>query len=236
MDPEGSAASSPHPSPVPTPARPSDPAAERLRSPARVEALSDGVFAIVLTILVLEIVVPANLSEDSLRDVLQELRPTMVAWIISFLITGMYWVAHRDLFARVRYVTRDVVWLNLLFLLSASLIPFAASVLGEYPDEVLAIHLYGAIMLVASAMRVLLFWYVSRRPALHWDSHSDHHRRLGLVLSAVAIPVYLVAMLVAGVSTTLSVVLFFAVPILYFALVTLLRERPRTRDTADEFS
>ena len=73
----------------------------RLTSPERVVMLTDGVFAIVLTLLVLEIAVPENLSEQSLRHVLEELRPTVLAWVISFLITGMYWVAHRDLFLRV---------------------------------------------------------------------------------------------------------------------------------------
>ncbi|MCJ7672559.1 MAG: TMEM175 family protein, partial [Acidimicrobiia bacterium] len=86
---------------------------QRLQSPDRVVALSDGVFAIILTILVLEIAVPKDLSHGSLGTVLEELRPTLFAWVISFLITGMYWVSHRDLFARVRVVNRDLVWLNL---------------------------------------------------------------------------------------------------------------------------
>ncbi len=71
----------------------------RLRSPDRVLALSDGVFAIIVTILVLELKVPPSLSSESLRGIFEELRPTLIAWVISFLIAGMYWVAHRDLFA-----------------------------------------------------------------------------------------------------------------------------------------
>lgn len=86
---------------------------DRTTSVGRVEALTDGVFAISLTILVLEIAIPPNLSEHSLVEVGKELRATLVAWIISFLITAMYWVWHRDLFARVRAVNRDLVWLNL---------------------------------------------------------------------------------------------------------------------------
>ena len=60
----------------------------RLRSPDRVVALSDGVFAIIITILVLEIAVPENLSERSLLEALDDLWPTFVAWVISFLVTG----------------------------------------------------------------------------------------------------------------------------------------------------
>ena len=103
----------------------------QLASPDRVVALTDGVFAIVITLLVLEIAVPEDLGGQSLQQVLRELRPTVVAWVISFMITGMYWVVHRDLFSLVRAVNRDLVWLNLLFLLPVSLSPFAASVLAN---------------------------------------------------------------------------------------------------------
>ena len=209
---------------------------ERLRSPDRVVALTDGVFAIIVTILVLELKVPSNLNHDSLRAVLEELRPTVVAWVISFLITGMYWVAHRDLFARVRYVNRDLVWLNLLFLLPASLMPFAASVLGDYPNEPLAIHLYGVVMIVVSVMRLALYGYVIRRPRLLWAGEVSGRSWVGYLLVASPIVVYAVAMAVAGASTFASVVLFFSVPVLYFVLVTILREGRATKAQADDFS
>ena len=131
-------------------------------------ALSDGVFAIIITILVLELKVPPHLSQESFPALVEELRPTFVAWVASFLITGMYWVGHRDVFARVRFVNRDLVWLNLLFLLPASLIPFAASVLGQYPDESFALHIYGVVMIAASLMSLALYGYVIRHPGLPW--------------------------------------------------------------------
>ena len=204
-------------------------------SPDRVLAFTDGVFAIIITILVLEIGVPPDLSEQSLRQVVDELRPTLVAWVVSFLLTGMSWVAHRDLFARIRVVNRDLVWLNLLFLLPVCLIPFAASLLGEYPDEPFALHVYGAVLVLSAVMRVVLYHYVARRPALLREPPTSRSR-VGLAISAAVIPVYLAAMLVADVSTTASVALFFSVPFLYFLLVTLLRYRPGTSTAADEFS
>ena len=198
--------------------------------------LTDGVFAIVLTILVLEIKVPPNLSEQSLRQVFEELRPTLLAWVISFLITAMYWVAHRDLFSRVRIVNRDLVWLNLLFLLPVALIPFAASMLGEYSQEPLALRLYGVVLIAATVMRLLLFWYVIRRPALLWPDQSTERAGIGLAIAAAPILVYALAMIVAEASPTASICLYFSVPILYFLLITLLRDRTGTRSEADEFS
>ena len=208
----------------------------RRGSPDRVVALSDGVFAIILTILVLELVVPANLSEQSLLEALDEMRPTALAWVVSFLLTGMYWVLHRDLFARIRVVNRDLVWLNLLFLLPVSLIPFASSVLGEYPDEAIAVHVYAIVMIAATLMRLVNYWYVVRRPHLLWDPDVVQRSRLGTLIAASPLPVYVVAFVVAGVSATAAVVLLAALPLLYFLLITLLRERPGTAAEADEFS
>ena len=208
----------------------------RLRSPDRVVALSDGVFAIIITILVLDIAVPENLSEQSLLQALDDLQPTFVAWVISFLLTGMFWVAHRDLFARVRVVNRDLVWLNLLFLLPVSLIPFAASVLGRYPDEPVALHLYGVVLITATLMRFVLYRYVANRPALLWNDVSTERAGLGLAITVAPIAVYLLAMVVADASTALSAVLYLSVPVLYFVLVTVLREHPSTRSEADDFT
>ena len=208
----------------------------RLSSPDRVAALTDGVFAIVLTLLVLEIAVPENLSEASLRQVLEELRPTVVAWVISFLITAMYWVAHRDLFLRIRAVNRDLVWLNLLFLLPVSLIPFASSVLGKYSDDAIALHLFGFHMIVASLMRLALYSYVIRRPTLLRTQQVPERIGLGLAIAAAPILGYALAMIVADSSAAASLILYFAVPILYFLLVTVLRDRKGTESEASEFT
>ena len=199
-------------------------------------SFTDGVFAIIITILVLEIGVPSDLSEQSLREALDETGATLVAWVISFLIVGMYWVWHRDLFGRVRAVNRDLVWLNLIFLLPVSLIPFAAAVLGEYHDEPIALHLYGLVLIAASLARVGMYQTVSKRPALLWEPSTARARRIGLAISAAPIILYLVAMLLAGLAPTVSLVVYFAVPAAYFVLITVLRDRPITADDADDFS
>jgi uncharacterized membrane protein len=197
---------------------------------------TDGVFAIIITILVLEIGVPSDLSEQSLREALDELGPTLIAWMISFMITGMYWVWHRDLFNKIQWVNRDVVWLNLIFMLPAALIPFASSVLGDYHDEPVALHIYGAVLIAVSVVRVIFYRYVTDRPELLWEPMDKKARRLGLLLSSFPIAVYVLAMLLADVAPSASLVLYFAVPLLYFVLVTVLRDRPATEEDAEGFS
>jgi uncharacterized membrane protein len=211
-------------------------AAEKRRgSPERVTMFTDGVFAIIITILVLEIGVPAELPEQSLREAIAETGPELLAWVISFLIVGMYWAWHRDLFNQVRYVNRDVVWLNLLFIMPAALIPFAASVLGEYHDEPIALHLYGAVLILTALLRWLLYGYVMRRPSLLWEPPGTKTRRIGGLLAGAPIVIYVIAMLVASAAPLLSLLLYLGVPLLYFLLIALLRRSPGTRDEATNF-
>jgi uncharacterized membrane protein len=210
--------------------------AQRRGDKSRVETFTDGVFAIIITILVLEIGVPEDLSEQSLRDAIEDTGPTLVAWVISFLITGMYWVWHRDLFTQVRRVNRELVWINLLFLLPVCLIPFASSVLGEYHDDAVGLHVYGLVLIFSTLMRVVLYAYAMNRPELLWAPTDARNRRLGYFIAAAPLVPYLIAMIVAAAAPTLSLLLFLSIPLLYFILIGVLRDNSLTHDEASDFS
>lgn len=128
---------------------------ERLHDPARVLALSDGVFAIIITLLVLEVHVPELTQGQSLNQALAELRPSLTAFVISFVLAGIQWVGHRDLFALIRRTDRGLVWLNILFLLPLCLLPFGAGLLGRYDQEPVALRIYGLLLVVIAVMRVV---------------------------------------------------------------------------------
>ena len=98
---------------------------ERQNDPTRVLALSDGVFAIILTLLVLEIRVPELSGDQGLSDALREIRPSFVAFLISFVVVANAWARHRDLFALIRRTDRAVVWLNILYMLPLALLPLS---------------------------------------------------------------------------------------------------------------
>ncbi len=208
----------------------------RQSNPDRVVTFTDGVFAIIITILVLDIGIPDDLASSSIGDAIGDVGPTFVAWVISFFITAMYWVWHRDLFNRVKQVNRDVVWLNIVYLLPVCLIPFASSVLGAYHDVPVALHLYGAVLVTATLLRTTLYLYIMRRPELLWERPTPEHRRFGAMLSLAVIALYVVAMAVASWVPTASLLLYLAVPLAYFVLVTALRDRPSTSDAADDYS
>ena len=207
---------------------------KRHADPDRLVFLTDGVIAIIITILVLDIRVPELGSGQSLSSSLAEVRPTFISFVLSFLLIGMFWTLHRQTFSQVRYIDHNAMWLNLLFLLVLALVPFAASALGEYSQEPTALHLYGAVMIAASLLRIALNSYLQRHPGLMWQSESKESRRLVTTTSWVPIVVYLIAMAVADWSTDFSKILYFAIPVVYFGVVAFLKSDPRTTIAADD--
>ena len=210
------------------------PAEQRSASPERLVFLTDGVIAIIITILVLDIKVPELGSGQSLAESLTEIRPTFTSFVVSFLLVGMFWTLHRQTFSQVRYIDHNAVWLNLVFLLFISLVPFASSALGEYPAEPAALHLYGVIMIAASLLRIALNAYFQAHPGLLWQVSSKRSRRLIGITTSAPIVVYVIAMVAANWSTTLSLILYFSIPLLYFAAVALINSDPRTKAVASD--
>ena len=117
--------------------------------------------------------------------------------MISFILAGMYWVGHRDLFALIRRTDRGLVWLNILYLLPLCLLPFAAGMLGHYDQEPVALRIYGLVLVAIAVMRVVIWLYATNRPHLLWQRLDDRQRRAGLALNLFPGLVYLLAFLVA---------------------------------------
>jgi len=138
---------------------------ERKHDPSRVLALSDGVFAIIITLLVLDVHVSQLTAGQSLAAALREIRPSFVAFVISFVVAGMYWAGHRDVFGLIRRTDRGLVWLNLLYLLPLCLLPFGASLLGRFDREPVAVRIYGLVLVAIAVMRVVVWVYTTQPPA-----------------------------------------------------------------------
>ena len=203
-------------------------------SPERMLFFSDGVFAIIITILVLELKIPELGSDVPLADAVNEMKPTAFAFIVSFLIVGMYWVSHRSAFSQVRYVDRNTLWLNLLFLLPAAMLPFASGMVGEYPEEPTALHVYGTVLIVLTVFLLLLDFYLSRHPGLLCQPEDKATRRVTLVAHGSSLAVYVLAMLVATWRPGIALILYISVPLLYFLLVGFLKTDPRTMVAATD--
>ena len=135
----------------------------------RIEALIDGIFAVALTLLVLDIKLPEGMTyatNEALWNRLLSLERHFAIYAISFIVIGIYWVAHHVQFHYVRYTDRRLIWINMLFLLLISFLPFATDLVGDHEDLVLPCEIYGVTLLLLSGLSYLHLRYLSRHPYL----------------------------------------------------------------------
>jgi uncharacterized membrane protein len=135
----------------------------------RLAALTDGVFAIVMTLLVLEIGIP-EIAPSSLHAELPgrllELWPKLLSYGISFIILGFFWYFHHFAFHYIRRSDNGLIWSNIFFLMFVALIPFSTSLFGSYPKEQLPLVIYAINIILVSTMRFILWTYAIRKHRL----------------------------------------------------------------------
>lgn len=118
----------------------------------RTEAFSDGVIAIIITIMVLELHAPASASLAAAA----EEGPALARYLLSFVYVGIYWVNHHALLDRVRRIDASALWANLHLLFWMSLIPYVTAWAGQYPMDPVPVALYGVILLNCALAFMLL--------------------------------------------------------------------------------
>ncbi len=173
---------------------------------------SDAVFAIVMTLLVLEIQVPEVPSERAAADLpglVLELWPKFFSYVLSFLVVGMYWIGHHQTFRYIMGYDRTLLWLNLLFLLSISFIPFPTDLLGEYGELRFAVIFYAASVGLARLLLAFVWWYAVKGPIRISEDLEPGIARYHLFRSLTIPFIFLVSIGVAFVSENLAVASWF---------------------------
>jgi len=176
----------------------------------RVEAFSDGVIAIIITIMVLELKAP---EEPGVAH-LWRLWPTFVAYALSFAYVGIYWVNHHRMFSHARRVTNGLVWFNLLLLFALSLIPFSTAYLGAQHFSRDATLVYLASMLLPGLAYVPLQQVITVTGSQTATAQTYHRQttRKGIV----AVAIYLLGVPLSFVSPWLGIGCALLVAILWF--------------------
>lgn len=183
---------------------------------ARLDALVDGTIAIVLTLLVLELHVPKLLDgPEQLPFAMLSLGPSILCYILAFVSAGTLWVGHRSQFHYIRRTTRLQLWINLLFLLWVSLMPFAAALITAYPGHWLPAVVYGANLSLAGLALQWNWLYACKRPHLFGIEPPEQVRRGLIRRIGVGQAAYLLGILLAFVSGWISIMIYLLVPALY---------------------
>jgi uncharacterized membrane protein len=190
----------------------------------RTEAFSDGVFAIAITLLVLEIGVPDTAFDDNLWKAILHQWPSYLAYVTSFLTVGGVWLAHHAIFGRLQSVDANVMRVNLLLLMMVSFLPFPTRLMAEAihneSAERAAVVFYGSILLVISVLIGALWRFVARRRELVRADVSDGEVDALLRATTPNVGAYVF-------STLLAVVLPYVAAVGYLLIAAMLVLRAR---------
>jgi len=178
---------------------------------SRVEAFSDGVVAILITIMVLELKVPHGADLESLRPLL----PTFVTYVMSYIYLGIYWNNHHHLLHITNRITGAMLWPNLYLLFWLSLVPFVTSWMGDNPFTPMPTAVYGFVLLMAgiayTILQTVIIQHDGAHPRLKAAVGSDWKGKISMLLYIVAIAIAFVRPIVAD-AIYLGVALIWLVP------------------------
>jgi uncharacterized membrane protein len=187
----------------------------------RVLAISDGVFAFAITLLVLYLAVPVLSTGASSADLWQALSKEWVSflsYLISFFIAGVWWNAHNQNFRHIRDADSTLRWLNLLFLLWIAVLPFFTKLLSEYSTLQIAVVLYATDQALAGIFMGLSWWYASRNHRLVDKNLKEGVIRSRLLLNLVAPFFFIISMGISFISPVIATYSWLAIfPVLFLA-------------------
>jgi len=181
----------------------------------RLASFSDGVIAIIITIMVLEIRVPAQMIDHSIwHGILEPIAPKLIAYVLSFIVVAIMWANHYELLRTARYASASLIWANAHLLFWMSLIPVTTHLLGQglqLPNHV-AIH--GFVLFASASGFVLLRQLIS----LQRERTDDFTRRHCKVLwsSSIGTALYAAAIPLAYISVRISLAIYLIVPAMFF--------------------
>ena len=190
----------------------------------RTLALSDGVFAFALTLLVLDLIVPTLTSNATSLDLWQGLSKEYVSfmnYLLSFFIAGVWWNAHHRNFQHIRDTNTALRMLNILFLVWIALLPFFTKILDQYIHLQLSVVLYAIDQAAAGFLLTIIWWYASRNKGLVDKNMTQSAIRFTLVRNVVA-PVYFIfSTSISFVSPSLTTISWIGVIPLFLVLIRL---------------
>ena len=167
----------------------------------RIEALSDGIFAIVMTLLILELHVPslpASAANVEVTAALVTLWPKFLTYVVAFVSLGVFWIAHHIMYHAVRRADRTLLWLNIAFFMFVSLQPFSTSLLNAFPGTLIAPFLFGANLALVGWLLFFQWVYVNSQPGMLAPFVTNEYRSL-VQFRMLAVPI----------ATTLTAVVCF---------------------------
>ncbi len=191
----------------------------------RLETFSDGVMAIALTIMVIELRlqdVVKGIPILGLKAQIAHLLPYFISYAFSFMMIGIFWTNHHNMFHLLEKTDEHLVWMNFIFLFLLSLIPFATSIVGNYPFATTSPAIYGFVMFMTTTAFVAMRHYTIYKKLVHTDENRYLRKKIFYIsiksrTKAIAgALIYLISIPLAYVSVYLAYCCFIIPPIIFF--------------------
>lgn len=184
----------------------------------RIESLSDGIFSIVMTLIILELKIPVdiahNLVDTELPVRLKGMLPQFEMYFVSFFLLGLFWMRHVTQYRYIREVDRVLLWINILFLMFVALVPFSINFLMDYPFHELAFLVY-SINLTAIAYMLLIHWaYASYKNLLTDDAEPALIKDINILIVATSL-LFTSCIIISFVDVRVGTFMLYLDPILY---------------------
>ena len=187
-------------------------------STSRIEAFSDGVFAIVITLLAFQFKVPKFTSEATLQQNFQELlklSPHFISFVFSFLFVAVFWMNHHQLYHTIKEADRKLLWYNIHMLFWITIIPFPTAMVGDHPDIPAAVMSLAFVLMMASLAAYIVRRYSYFRASLVDENLSKDSIKDGLTKNVLAIILNFAAILIAPYSVKVCYFIFIIVLALF---------------------
>jgi uncharacterized membrane protein len=174
----------------------------------RIVNLSDGVFAIAITLLILDIRVPdipENLVGSELPEELLSLWPRYLGYFLSFVGISTFWMIHHSIFRPITNYDRPLIYLNFLFLMLVAFVPFPTSLLGEYGDHQLPVAVYAATLAVGRLLLTAIHWYSTKDGRLLGEAQDPRTVRFFLIRGLTIPAIFLLSIAVSFFSVSAAI-------------------------------
>ena len=160
-------------------------------SKGRIEALTDGIFAIAMTLLVLDLKFPESLprhiAQQELLGHIKELIPRFISFGVTFILAGAFWFFHHLIFHFVHHVTRILIWLNVAFLMFVSLLPFSTAMMGQFSIQTVPTLFYFGNQFILAAIMKIQWTYAKKAALINPESDPQMQQRISTRLMTMVL-------------------------------------------------
>ncbi|MBK6537491.1 MAG: DUF1211 domain-containing protein [Ignavibacteria bacterium] len=192
---------------------------ESLLPKNRIEALSDGIFAIAMTLIILDLKtpenIPFNLEYEELPLTLLNILPDVEAYAVSFLVLAVFWLRHQLQFRYLKFANRKIIVLSIFFLMLIGFVPFSVGLVMRYNDIQLPTLIYIINLLLISVILSIQGWYISKNKKIRFEEIEPEILKKYYVFSIVPIVIFSVSLIVSFFNLRLAFLLIYLDPAFY---------------------